>query len=136
MTELLFALIGFVIIMLLGVPLFAAIGMTAVALFYVDDQPFVTLAQIMVERVASPGLIPVPFFVITAVIMQRGGIAQILIKAAESWVGQLPGSAGIVCVHLLSGKSLIGKVGCRVNIDGYYYYYYCYYFYCCCYYYY
>ena len=98
MTELLFALIGFVIIMLLGVPLFAAIGMTAVALFYVDDQPFVTLAQIMVERVASPGLIPVPFFVITAVIMQRGGIAQILIKAAESWVGQLPGSAGIVCV--------------------------------------
>ncbi len=98
MTELVFALIGFVIIMLLGVPLFAAIGMTAVALFYVDDQPFVTLAQIMVERVASPGLIPVPFFVITAVIMQRGGIAQILIKAAESWVGQLPGSAGIVCV--------------------------------------
>jgi C4-dicarboxylate transporter DctM subunit len=98
MTELVFALVGFVIIMLLGVPLFAAIGMTAVALFYVDDQPFVTLAQIMVERVASPGLIPVPFFVITAVIMQRGGIAQILIKAAESWVGQLPGSAGIVCV--------------------------------------
>ncbi len=98
MTELVFALVGFVVIMLLGVPLFAAIGMTALALFYVDDSPFVTLAQIMVERVASPGLIPVPFFVITAVIMQRGGIANILIKAAESWVGQLPGSAGIVCV--------------------------------------
>jgi C4-dicarboxylate transporter DctM subunit len=98
MTELVFAMIGFVIIMLLGVPLFAAIGMTAVVLFWVDDSPFVTLAQIMVERVASPGLIPVPFFVITAVIMQRGGIANILIKAAESWVGQLRGSAGIVCV--------------------------------------
>ncbi len=98
MTELVFALIGFIVIMLLGVPLFAAIGMTAVVLFYVDDSPFVTLAQIMVERVASPGLIPVPFFVITAVIMQRGGIANILIKAAESWVGQLRGSAGIVCV--------------------------------------
>ncbi len=98
MTELAFAITGFVIVMLLGVPLFAAIGMTAVVLFWFADAPFVTLAQIMVERVASPGLIPVPFFVITAVIMQRGGIANVLIKAAESWVGQLRGSAGIVCV--------------------------------------
>lgn len=98
MIDLAYALAGFVALMLLGVPLFAAIGMTAVVLFWVSDGTFLTLAQIMVERVASPGLIPVPFFVITAVIMQRGGIANILIKAAESWVGQLRGSAGIVCV--------------------------------------
>ncbi len=98
MSQLPFALGGFIALMFLGVPLYAAIGMTAVGLFWMSDAPFITLAQIMVERVASPGLIPVPFFVITAVIMQRGGIANVLIAAAETWLGGLPGSAGLVCV--------------------------------------
>ena len=98
MTELAYALLGFVALMLLGVPLYAAIGTTAVVLFWIDQSPFITLAQIMVERVASPGLIPVPFFVVTAVIMQRGGIANVLIEAAETWLGWLRGSAALVCV--------------------------------------
>jgi C4-dicarboxylate transporter, DctM subunit len=98
MITLAIAIGGFVVLMLLGVPIFAAIGLTTVALFFVDGLPLMLLAQIMVDRVASPGLLPVPFFVIAAMVMLRGGIANVLVDTAEAWLGGARGGAAYVCV--------------------------------------
>ncbi|MFV0296971.1 MAG: TRAP transporter large permease [Hyphomicrobiaceae bacterium] len=98
MTLLALGILAFILLMIVGTPLFAAIGGVAVALFITSGVVPVTLAEIMVERVISPGLIPVPFFMTAAVIMHRGGIARRLIEAAEALIGGLKGSSALVCV--------------------------------------
>src|ERR671917_431432 len=96
MTGLLVGLFGG--LLALGFPIFMVLGLTALILFWASGQPGIGVAQKVVDELNSQTLLAVPFFVIAATLMERGGIARALIEAAGTWVGRVRGGLGLVCV--------------------------------------
>jgi len=82
----------------LGFPIYMVLGLTALILFWASGQAPIAIAQKIVDEMNSQTLLAVPFFVIAATLMERGGIARALIEAAGTWVGRVRGGLGLVCV--------------------------------------
>ncbi len=92
-----FVLVFFVLLGL-GMPIYLVLGTTAGTLFLVSGQPLMGVAQKILDELNSPLLLAVPFFVMAASFMQRGGIAKALIDFAAAWLGSVRGGLGVVCV--------------------------------------
>jgi C4-dicarboxylate transporter, DctM subunit len=90
--------VGFLVLLFLGVPIWLVLGATASALFAIEGQPLVGIAQKVMDELNSTTLLAVPYFVAAAVFMERGHVARALIGAAEAWVGGVRGGLGLVCV--------------------------------------
>jgi tripartite ATP-independent transporter DctM subunit len=88
-------------LLLLNVPISFCIGLATLAtmLLSVDVMPAVTtMAQRMAGGINSFALLAIPFFVLSGLIMGRGGIAKRLIECAMALVGMLPGGLALVNV--------------------------------------
>ncbi|AWB66098.1 hypothetical protein C2869_06425 [Saccharobesus litoralis] len=95
--------VTFFALLLLNVPISFSIGIaTAVTmLFSIDFAPAVTtVSQRLAGGVNSFVLLAIPFFVLSGLIMGRGGIAKRLIECAMALIGMLPG--GLALVNVLS----------------------------------
>lgn len=98
MTTLLIIFVLLVVLLLSGLPVYLTIGLTGMGLFVLAGHSVAGMAQVMLDHLNSNTLMAVPFFVIAAGFMQRGGIAQSLIDMANSWVGHFSGGLAMVCV--------------------------------------
>ena len=88
----------FVVTLLLGVPIYAAVGITtAVALFLIDI-PYTLLAQTAFTALQPFPLLTIPLFVLAGRLMETGGMAAHLIKIANNLVGSYRGSMAMVTV--------------------------------------
>jgi C4-dicarboxylate transporter, DctM subunit len=56
------------------------------------------VAQKIIDQFNSPTLMSLPFFVMAAACMRRGGVANALVELATVWFGGLRGSLGLVAV--------------------------------------
>lgn len=90
---------------LLGAPLFLIMGATTVALFfafggehYQQLQAYQTLVLQMTELTTKNIFLAIPFFVGAGAVMTEGGIAQRLVRLANSLVGWLPGGLAVSAV--------------------------------------
>lgn len=92
------ALVAFFALLANGMPIFLVLGTLGLVLFWSEDFPLINVAQIIVDQLNSIGIMAIPFFVMAATFMQRGGIAKALIDCAQSWVGGRRGGLAIVCV--------------------------------------
>lgn len=116
-----FVLVALVLLTLLalGIPIYVALGLLSVGLFILEDSPLIGLSQIYVENLNSATLIAIPFFVISATFMQRGGIARALVDWANTWVGSYRGGA---CHCLRYGNHNIFRhlwvIGCHSCCHG------------------
>lgn len=93
----------FFLLLFLNVPISFCIGLATLATMLVsmDFLPAVTtLAQRMAGGLNSFALLAIPFFVLSGLLMGRGGIAKRLIDCAMALVGALPG--GLALVNVLS----------------------------------
>lgn len=90
-------LVLFLVLLVIGVPIYLALGTTGALMFGVDGS-LLSFAQKLVDELNSQTLLAVPYFVIAATLMERGGVAKALIGAAEAWVGHVRGGLGLVCV--------------------------------------
>ncbi len=81
-----------------GMPIFLVLGVLSLILFWAEGDPLIALPQLFIDHLKSQTLIAIPFFVIAAQFMQRGGIAKALVDCAYSWVGGLRGGLALVCV--------------------------------------
>ncbi len=79
-------------------PIFLVLGVLSLILFWAGGDPLISFAQLFLDHLQSQTLIAVPFFVIAATFMQRGGIAKALVDCAYSWVGGLRGGLALVCL--------------------------------------
>lgn len=78
-----------------------AISTLLTMLFTIDPQPAVTtVAQQMATGINSFALLAIPFFILSGLIMGRGGIARRLINFAKTLVGMFPG--GLAYVDILA----------------------------------
>lgn len=91
-----FALLLFFLLM--GLPIYLALGFLALLLFWHDGVPMVALPQLIVDNLNSETLLAVPLFVMAATFMQKGGVAGALIDCAQAWVGRQRGGLALVCV--------------------------------------
>lgn len=96
MTKI-FAVIFFVLLGM-GLPIWLVLGVSAGTMFAVEGKPLVGIAQKMLDELNSTTLLAVPFFVMAASFMQRGGIAKALVDVAAAWIGNVRGGLGVVCV--------------------------------------
>lgn len=93
----------FTVLLVLNVPISVAIGVATFGamLFTIDFGPAaVTVAQRMASGLNSFALLAIPFFILSGLLMGRGGIARRLIDFAKVLIGMLPG--GLAFVNIIS----------------------------------
>jgi len=81
-----------------GMPIFLVLGLLALILNIEEGHLLVGIPQLMADHLNSSTLIAIPFFVMAATFMQRGGIAKALVDFAYAFVGRLRGGLAVVCV--------------------------------------
>ncbi|MBW9089001.1 TRAP transporter large permease [Rhizobium wenxiniae] len=105
----------FLILAGIGVPLglsIAAAAISAILLVAPFDMALFTTAQKMAASLDSFSLLAVPFFVLSGVIMNSGGIAVRLVNFAKLIAGRMPGSltqtniAGNMLFGCISGSAI------------------------------
>jgi len=94
---------SFFIFLILGIPIAISIGLATLLamLMSIDFLPTVTtIAQRLAGGINSFALLAIPLFMLSGLIMGRGGIAQRLIHFSRSLIGALPG--GLAFVNVLA----------------------------------
>ncbi|AGP78422.1 MAG: TRAP transporter large permease [Alteromonadaceae bacterium TMED7] len=93
--------VAFFVLLLLNVPISISIGVATLLamVMSMDIAPAtITIAQRMAGGLNSFALLAIPFFVLSGLIMGRGGIAKRLIECAMALIGALPGGLALVNV--------------------------------------
>ena len=94
-------IVSFLACMVLSVPIAVsiAIATTLTMLFTISAGPAITtVAQQMAAGINSFALLAIPFFILSGLLMGRGGIARRLVNFAKVLVGMLPGGLAFVNV--------------------------------------
>jgi tripartite ATP-independent transporter DctM subunit len=99
---------GFLLLLLIDVPIaFALLGGSMVAM-YVSTQNLLPAAQSMIATVDSFALLSIPLFIAAGDLMNRGGITSRLVDLAHALVGHFRGAlaqTGVVSATLFGGVS-------------------------------
>lgn len=98
MSPLLILAIAFVLLTLIGVPLFVSVGMTTLLALYLIDIPYTLMAQTGYSSLTPFPLLTIPLFVLAGRLMEVGGMATRMINIATNLVGAYRGSMGLVTV--------------------------------------
>lgn len=106
-------LVGMLALIALGAPIFVALGTASLVMLAIEGRPLLDAAATAISGIGSTTFVAVPFFVMAATFMQSGGIARVIIEAAEAWVGHMRGGLALVCViattlfAAISGSSVV-----------------------------
>lgn len=96
-----------------GMPFFVGLGILSLILFWRDGWLMSDLLRVYAEPLRSSSVIAIPFIVMTATFMQRGGVAEALAKAAYAWVGWMRGGLALsalvaaVLFAMVCGTSMV-----------------------------
>ncbi|MGY0691453.1 TRAP transporter large permease [Virgibacillus sp. FSP13] len=100
----------FAVLLAVGIPIvigIAVASLSTVLLMLPLDIAVFTSAQKMVASIDSFSLIAVPFFILSGIIMNNGGIANKLVDFAKLMVGKIPGSLAHTNIV---GNALFGSI--------------------------
>lgn len=98
MSDIAIVCVVFVVLMVMGVPIYAVVGFSVAAALYFVDIPQTMLAQTAFTALQPFPLLSIPLFVLAGRLMEKGGMAEHLIAIARSLVGAYRGSLGLVTV--------------------------------------
>ena len=87
---------SFFLLLLIGVPVGLAVGLSALLIFIVSGIPLQMVPQTFFEGSSSYALVAVPFFILAGDILARGGISERILAIAEATIGRIRGGLGIV----------------------------------------
>jgi tripartite ATP-independent transporter DctM subunit len=105
--ELTILAVSFTILLLIGVPVAFAIGLASVATIVAAGLPIAVVFQKMVGGMQVFSFLAIPFFIFAGELMLYGGIAQRIVRFANSLVGHVRGGLGMSNVV---GCTLFGGV--------------------------
>jgi tripartite ATP-independent transporter DctM subunit len=94
-VELTVLALSFTLLLLIGVPVAFAIGLASVATILVAGLPVAVVFQKMVGGMQVFSFLAIPFFVFAGELMLHGGIAQRIVRFANSLVGHVRGGLGM-----------------------------------------
>ena len=98
MSPLLIIALVFIVLTIIGVPLFVSVGMTTLLALFMIDIPFTLMAQTGYSSLTPFPLLTIPLFVLAGRLMEVGGMATRMISIATNLVGAYRGSMGLVTV--------------------------------------
>ena len=87
--------VSFTLLLLLGVPVAFAIGLSSVATIIAAGLPIAVVFQKMVGGMQVFSFLAIPFFVFAGELMLHGGIADRIVRFANSLVGHVRGGLGM-----------------------------------------
>lgn len=90
--------VSLILCLLIGVPIFAALGIAAMADFLFSPVPLPTLAHSLFSGVDKFPLIAIPCFVLAGCVMTRAGITEDIVRVMRIAVGGAPGGLGVVTI--------------------------------------
>ena len=93
--ELTILALSFTVLLLIGVPVAFAIGLSSVATILAADLPIAIVFQKMVGGMQVFSFLAIPFFVFAGELMLYGGIADRIVRFANSLVGHVRGGLGM-----------------------------------------
>ncbi|MEM7442397.1 MAG: TRAP transporter large permease [Pseudomonadota bacterium] len=97
-TQAILGLAGLFGLLILGVPIFIALAAVAIVLLLIEGNSIAGLGQHILDHLNSPTLMAIPFFVMAAMFMKGGGIAQALFDWAALAFGRIRGGLPIATV--------------------------------------
>ena len=98
MNDTLIVILAFVGFTLVGMPLFAAVGLTTALALWLIDVPVTLLAQTAFTSLQPFPFLTIPLFVLAGRLMEIGGMAPRMIAIAQSLVGAYRGSMAMVTI--------------------------------------
>lgn len=98
MSDVIIICAVFVGLMVMGVPIYAVVGFSVAIALHLADIPQTMLAQTAFTALQPFPLLSIPLFVLAGRLMEKGGMANHLIRIATSLVGAYRGSMGLVTV--------------------------------------
>jgi len=96
-------IVSFVLLLLMNVPIAVCIAVSTLLTMLCTIAPvaaITTVSQQMATGINSFSLLAIPFFILSGLLMGRGGIARRLIEFAKALVGMFPG--GLAYVNVLA----------------------------------
>lgn len=93
--ELTILAVSFTVLLILGVPVAFAIGLSSVATIIAAGLPIAVVFQKMVGGMQVFSFLAIPFFIFAGELMLYGGIADRIIRFANSLVGHVRGGLGM-----------------------------------------
>jgi tripartite ATP-independent transporter DctM subunit len=101
------------LMLILGMPIAFGVGIAGLAfLIYADSIPFQIIPQMMGNSLDSYNVIAIPFFILAAQIMNRGGVTERMMNFANMIVGPLKG--GLAHVNIMTSMLFAGMSGSAV----------------------
>ena len=124
LLHILILIVSFAFLLFLGVPISFSIGIAAIStmLLSIKTGPaLTTIAQRMATGLDSFALLAIPFFILSGLLMNRGGIARRLINFAKVLVGMFPGGLAFVNImaNMLFGSISGSAVASSAAIGGF-----------------
>ena len=117
MTGLMWQVIGgWVVAMMLGVPLFASMGLAAFAFVFLGGMPPGMVPQKIAQSANSFPLLAAPLFILMGNIMNSAGITERIFTFATACVGWLRG--GLCHANILASVIFAGMSGSAVADAG------------------
>ena len=98
MSPLMILAVAFVVLTIMGIPLFVSVGLTTALALYLIDIPYTLMAQTGYGSLTPFPLLTIPLFVLAGRLMEVGGMANRMIAIATNLVGAYRGSMGLVTV--------------------------------------
>jgi len=94
-VELIILGVSFAVLLLLGVPVAFSIGLSSLATMAAAGLPLAVVFQKMVGGMQVFSFLAIPFFVFAGELMLHGGIAERIVRLANSLVGHVRGGLGM-----------------------------------------
>jgi len=110
--QLMVLLFPMFLLMVLGVPIFLAMGVTCLAFILAFDLPITILAQSYVRGLANYDFLALPFFFLAGDLMNTGGITARLLTFSKALVGHIRG--GLSHVTIVTSMIFAGVSGSAV----------------------
>lgn len=86
------------ILLILGVPIGLSLAASGAVYIYLTIESLPVAAGIMFSSLDKTPVLAIPFFIIAAEILSRGGAIQRMVASIDTLIGHLPGGLGVVAV--------------------------------------
>lgn len=89
---------GLLVLLILGVPIAASMGITSLIYILMNNMSPIVLIQRLFSGIDSAALLAIPFFLLAGELMSTGGIARRIVNLVKGLVGNIHGGMGIVAI--------------------------------------
>ncbi len=103
-------------LIIVGVPVAIAIGLSALSILLINDFPIIVVAQKMVTGIDSFTFVAIPLFILAGELMNVGQITDRIFNFAKAAVGWIPG--GLAHANILASVIFSGMSGSAIADAG------------------